>query len=65
MIAPYLEIFNDKDPGAAKPQSLFHRRGTEFKEIGVFLIKISLLRALRASAVSSPLDQCKPEIYGT
>ena len=48
-------------PSAAEPQlkekSMIHRRGTEFAEFGVFLIKNSLLRALRASAVSSLLDR--------
>ncbi|HBF12095.1 MAG TPA: hypothetical protein DDW49_01685 [Deltaproteobacteria bacterium] len=34
-------------------QSLFHRRGTEFAEFGIFLIKNSLLRALRVSAASA------------
>jgi hypothetical protein len=36
---------------------MIHRRGTEFAEFGVFLIKNSLLRALRASAVRSLLDR--------
>jgi hypothetical protein len=31
-----------------------HHRGTEFAEFGYLLIKNSLLRALRASAVQSP-----------
>ena len=46
-----------RKPSAAEPQSMIHRRGTEFAEFGVFLIKNSLLRALRASAVSSLLDR--------
>jgi hypothetical protein len=45
-------------PSAAEPQlkekSMIHRRGTEFAEFGVFLIKNSLLRA---SAVSSFQDR--------
>ena len=36
---------------------MIYRRGTEFAEFGVFFIKNSLLRALRASAVSSLLDR--------
>jgi hypothetical protein len=40
-----------------------HRRGTEFAEIGEFLIKNSLLRVLSVSAVQSPnpASQGKPE----
>ena len=41
----------------AKEKSMIYRRGTEFAEFGVFLIKNSLLCAFRASAVSSLLDR--------
>src|SRR3990172_824230 len=43
-------------PSAAKPppkqQSLFHHRGTEFAEFGVFFNQNSLLHALRGSTGS-------------
>jgi len=50
--------FDRREPSAVEPHpkenSRIHRRGTEFAEFGVFLIKNSLLRA---SAVSSFQDR--------